>query len=229
MKFVALSTTVNFKQKRMDTVHNQLFHGHAIRADAPTDPADYGQDTWAHSVGDDLSQPLLLTRSGVFVPPLFVTGVALVARDDLYQRISHFPNLSFADALPHKLINLWKPIGDFSFYESTDPVIRRNVRRPDTLLDWMPNDPSLFATFPKCKELVAYNVHKPQGETGDTLRVNFVMDNHRKTDVEFECSRAVFETHPLIWSSVFFLRHDLFDLLQDAIDPNHFAVRPIDL
>jgi|GEM_PF-4539386 len=40
---------------------------------------------------------------------------------------------------------------------------------------------------------------------------------------------AVFETHPLIWSRVFFLRQDLFDLLQDAIDPNHFAFRPIEI
>lgn len=229
MRFIALDTTVNWKAKQMDVVHKLLFHGSAIRADAPADPAEYGQGTWSHSVGDDLSQPLLLTRSGVFVPPLFKPHVALVARDDLYQRISHFPNLSFADALPQKLLNLWKPIGDFSFYESTDPVIRRNVRRPDTLLDWMPNDPSLFATFPKCKELVAYNVHKPQREGGETVRVNFVMDNNRKTNVAFECPRAVFETHPLIWSSVFFLRHDLFDLLQDAIDPNHFAIRPIEI
>jgi len=185
VKFVALDTTTQWETKQMDTVHDQLFHGNAIRADAPTDPAEYGQGTWSHSVGDDLSHPLLLTRSGVFVPPLFMTAVALVARDDLYQRIRHFPNLSFADALPKKLVNLWKPIGDFSFYKSRDPVLRKNLMWPDMLLDWLPNDPSLFATFPKCKELVAYNVHKPQGETGKTVRVNFVMNNDRETDVEF--------------------------------------------
>jgi hypothetical protein len=230
MKYIALTDTMDYKTKgKMDIVHKLLFHGDAIRADAPSNPAEWGQGTWSHSIGDDLSHPLLLIRSGVYVPLLFNPGVALVLREELYQRIRDFPGLVFADAKPKKLINLWKQIGDFSFYESTDPVIRRNRRRPDTLLDWMPNDPSLFAKFPKCYELVAYNVHKYHGDEPHTVHVQFVMNNDQNTKVAFTCPSSIVDTYPLLWSSVFLLRHDLFDRVQDAVDYDFFAVKVIDL
>lgn len=230
MRFIALADTMDYKsKKKMDIVHKLLFHGDAIRADAPANPAEWGRGTWKHSIGDDLSHPLLLIRSGLYIPPIFNPGVALVIRQELYGRLRDFPGLVFADAKPKKLINLWKPIGDFSFYESRDPVIRRNKRRPDMLLDWMPNDPSLFAKFPKCYELVAYNVHLYRGEEPHTVRVNFVMNNDRETKVEFTCPTSIIDTYPVLWSSVFFLRQDLFDLIEDFIDYDFFAVRSIDL
>ena len=231
MKFIAIADTMDWKSKRMDVVHQLLFHGDAIRADAPVDPAEQVrvQGSWSHSIGDDLSSPLLLTRSGLFVPPIFNPGIALVVREELYQRIYQFPRLTFADVQPLKLVNYWKPIGDFSFYDSTDPLIRRHMRRPDMLLDWMPNDPSLFASFPKCYELVAYNMNKGQDDGIRSTTVSFVMNNDRETNVNFTYSSLTIDTYPLLWGSVFFIRRDLFDLLQDAIDYNHFSIRSIDL
>jgi hypothetical protein len=232
MKFIALADTMDYKSGKMDIVHVLLFHGDSLRADAPPNPADWnswGQSVSAHDIGDDLSHPLLLIRSGVYVPPIFNPYTALVVREDLYQRLRNFPGLVFVEAKPHKLINLWKPIGDFSFYKSKDPVIRRNKHRPDMLLDWMPSDPSLFATFPKCYELVAYNVSRYPGPEPHTVKAKFVMNNHRKTEVEFSCSSSIIDTYPLLWSSVFLLRQDLFDLVEDAIDYNFFAVKPVDL
>lgn len=229
MRFIALADTMDYKSKKMDIVHKLLFHGDAIRADAPTNPVEWGPGTWSHRIGDDLSHPLLLIRSGVYVPPIFNPAVALVIREELYQRIRNFPGLVFADAKPKKLINLWKPIGDFSFYESRDPVIRRNKRRPDDLLDWMPNYPSLFATFPKCYELVAYNVHMYRGEEPHTVHVRFVMNNDRETDVEWSAPSSIIETYPLLRGGVFFLRQDLFDLIEDVIDYNFFAIKSVDL
>lgn len=232
MRFIAFADTMDYKSKKMDIVHKLLFHGHAIRADAPTNPAEWNDWPYSirsHDIGDDLSHPLLLIRSGVYIPPIFNPSVALVIREELYQRLRDFPGLVFADAKPKKLINLWKPIGDFSFYESRDPVIRRNRRRPDMLLDWMPNDPNLFAGFPKCYELVAYNVQKYRGEEPHTVNVRFVMNNDRETEVDWSAPSSIIESYPLLWSSVFFLRQDLFDLIQDSIDYNFFAIKPIDL
>src|SRR5262249_38546289 len=123
----------------------------------------------------------------------------------------------------------WKPINDFSFYESSDPLIRRNMHRPDMLLDWMPNDPGLFALFPKCHELVAYNVYKDRDSINHSVKVNLVMNNDRETKVHFTCSSSIVDTYPLLWGSVFFVRRDLFDLFQDAVDYNYFAIKPVDL
>jgi hypothetical protein len=229
MKFIAIAATMDWKSKKMDIVHKLLFHGDAIRADAPANPAEMGPGSWSHSLGDDLSHPLLLIRSGVYVPPIFNPGVALVVREEVYQRVSQFSGLRFADARPSKLINCWKPIGDFSFYDSTDPWIRRNRRRPDELLDWMPDDPTLLATFPKCRELVGFNVYGEHEKGTHSVSVNFVMDDDTETEVGFTCSSSVIDRHPLLWGMVFFLRRDLFDLLQDIIDYNHFALKPVDL
>lgn len=232
MRFIALTDNMDYKSKKMDIVHKLLFHGDAIRADAPTNPAEWINWPYcfcAHVIGDDLSFPLLLIRSGVYIPPIFKAGVALVIREELYQRIRNFPGLVFADAKPKKLINLWKPIGDFSFYKSRDPVIRRNKHRPDNLLDWMPNDPSLFATFPKCYELVSYNVYRYRGEEPHTIQVRFVMNDDLETKVEWSAPSSIIESYPLLWGSVFFVRQDLFDLIQDAIDYNFFAIKPVDL
>ena len=234
MRFIAISKTMDYKTKgKMDVVHVSLFHGSAVRADAPSNPAEWYTTcpfcVSSHEIGDDLSHPLLLIRSGVYIPPIFNPGTALVIREELYERLRDFPGLVFVDAKPKKLINLWKPIGDFSFYESKDPVIRRNVRYPDNLLDWMPNDPSLFAKFPKCYELVSYNIHSYCGEEPHTVQVKFVMNNDRETEVEFTCPSSLIDSYPLLWSSVFFLRQDLFDLVEDAIDFDFFAIKEVDL
>lgn len=227
MKLIAIDTTIDWESKRMDVVHKLLFHGLAIRSDASDDSAEFTQDRRAHSVGDDLSHPLLLIRSGVHIPPLFKPQVALVARHDIYQRIHQYPGLMFADAKPSKLVNCWKPAGDFSLYQSRDPVVRRNIQRPDLLLDWLPNDSSLFATFPICHELVAYNVHKD--EMAGSIRVHFTMNNDRETDIDFTCTTAIIDTYPLIWSSAYFIRRELFDLIQDVVDPDHFAMMTVEL
>ncbi len=229
MKFIALESTIDWKSKSMDIVHSLLFHGDAIRADAPTDPAQRGQDSWSHWSGDDLSHPLLLTRSGVHIPPIFKPNLALVVREVLYQRVNRFPGLLVADTQPAKLINYSKSLGDFSFYDSNEPLIRRNMHRPDMLLDWMPNDQRLFATFPKCYELVACNVFKNIHNVSNTVDVDFTMNNDRETEVHFRCPSSVIDVHPLIWGMVCFVRRDLFDLIQDAVDPSYFAMRPVDI
>lgn len=229
MKFVAISSNMNWRSKKMDIVHRLLFHGHAIRADAPTNPTEWRRGTWSHNVGDDLSQPLLLQRSGVHIPPIFNPGVALVIREELYQRIRDFPGVVVAEARPSKLINLWKSIGDFSLYESTDPFIRANLCRPDMLLDWMPNDPDLFAKFPRCYELVGYNVAMYRGEETHNVKVSFVMNNDRETKVDWSCPASKVNTYPLLWGSVFFIRYDLFELIKAEIDSDNFAIRPIEL
>jgi hypothetical protein len=97
------------------------------------------------------------------------------------------------------------------------------------LLDWMPNDPRLFATFPKCHELVTYNVFNNMHDSLNTVYVDFTMNNDRETEVQFRCPSSVIDVHPLIWGGVCFVRRDLFDLIQDAVDSSHFAMRPVDI
>ena len=47
---------------KVDVIHDLLFHGKMERADFKL------ANKYSHYFGDDLSQPVLLTRSGLFVP-----------------------------------------------------------------------------------------------------------------------------------------------------------------
>lgn len=231
MRLFALSIPATYNTKgKIDGLHLELFHGDAIRADAPANPADWDDSCpCAHDIGDDLSHPLLLIRSGLYVPLIF-QPFALVIREEIYQSICDFPGLVFVEAKPKKLIRLWKPVGDFSFYKSKDPIIRRNKYRVDTLLDWMPNDPSLFPSFPKCYEMVPYNVARYQGDEPRTVRINFIMnDSSGRSKVEWSCPSWIIDTYPLLRGSVHFLREDLFELVEDAIDYDFFVVKPVDI
>jgi hypothetical protein len=235
MRFIALTKNWEHNPTKMDVVHFLLFHGDAIRADAPANRAEWYTTcpfhVRCHVIGDDLSHPLLLIRSGIYVPLIFMP-FALVVREELYQKIRDYPGLVFVDALPKKLIKLWKPIGDFSFYDSKDPLIRRNLDRGkvESLLEWMPNDPSLFAKFPRCYEWVAYNVHRYRGDEQHDVRVQFVMyDGSQEKEVEFSCSSSVIETYPLLRSDVFLIREDLFSLIEDAVDYDFFVTHVVDI
>lgn len=229
MNLVAMTNSWDWRSKRMDVVHYSLYHGNAIRADAPSDPAAQGQESYGHWYDSDLSHPLLLQRSGVYIPSLFMPSGSIVVREELYLRIRNYPGLVFVEAKPSKLINLWKQIGDFSFYVSNDPVIQRNIQRPDMLLHWMPNDPNLFAKFPKCYELVQYNVFKYRGGEPHSVNVSFTMNDHMNTDVTWSCPSSILEAYPVLWGMVSFLRLDLFELIHDAVDTNYFAIKSIEL
>lgn len=234
MKLFALYHPATYNRKdRICGVHLTLFHGNAIRADALANLAEWNRpysSPRAHDIGDDLSHPLLLIRSGLCVPLIFMP-YPLVIREEIYQHLRDFPGLVFVEAKPKKLVRLWKPVGDFSFLRNPkDPIFRHYRYHPsDNLLDRMPNDPSLFPTFPRCYEMVSYNVARYRGDEPRTVRVNFILDDGMETEVHWSCPSWIIDKYPLLWGTELFLREDLFELVEDAIDYDFFAVRPVEI
>ena len=134
---------------KVDVIHDLLFHGKMERADFKL------ANKYSHYFGDDLSQPVLLTRSGLFVPSLFKPGNSLVVTQNIFSEINKKVEVLGAVAEPKKLINCWLPAGDTSYLWSDKYSFLKN--RPDKVLEWSPNDPKLFDYFPLCHELVAFN------------------------------------------------------------------------
>ena len=67
---------------KVDIIHHLLFHGDMERSDFKI------TDKYSHFLGEDLSQPVLLTRSGSFVPPLFQPGTSLVVTEKVFSEIN---------------------------------------------------------------------------------------------------------------------------------------------
>ena len=66
---------------KVDIIHHLLFHGDMERSDFKI------TDKYSHFLGEDLSQPVLLTRSGSFIPPLFQPGTSFVVTQKVFSEM----------------------------------------------------------------------------------------------------------------------------------------------
>lgn len=134
---------------RIKVFHCCMFHGEAerkgyIRSSSKT-----------HFLGDDLSDPLLITRNGRRVPDIFEPDWAgLVVSEKVKNALAKLPNVAFSKVVFKKLIDFPYEAGDFSYYDQ--PRFRRNPRRwdPEKLLKRLPAKPELEAAIGSYYELV---------------------------------------------------------------------------
>lgn len=200
---------------KVDILHHQLFHGDSERADFAV------SKKYSHFVGEDLSSPLLLTRSGTFVPPLFQTGTSFVVTQNVFDEINSLVSVAGVVAKPKKLINCWFPAGDYSYLTSKKfPYLRK---WPDKVLEKTPNDPSLFDDFPKCLELVAFNTATDPTPEKD-FEFNFTLKRNDLISVKRKVSEANLKKYPLTWCGVPYLRFDLFEIVEKYIHPDYFEI-----
>ena len=176
--------------------------------------------------GDDLSQPVLLTRSGLFVPSLFKPGNSLVVTQNIFSEINKKVEVLGAVAEPKKLINCWLPAGDTSYLWSDKYSFLKN--RPDKVLEWSPNDPKLFDYFPLCHELVAFNAATdPSNEKEIELHIKFKKND--LINIKKNVSKVNMEKYPLSWCGAPILRFDLYEILKKYIDQDYFEIVEISI
>ena len=200
---------------RVDVIHELLYHGKSERADFEI------ANKYSHYIGDDLSSPLLLTRSGSHVPPLFKPGNSIVVTKNVFEEINRKVSVAGVVAKPKKLINRWLPAGDTSYLKSKEFAYLGF--RPDKVLEKTPNDPSLFDDFPSCFELVAFNTATDPTPEKD-FEFNFRLKRNDLISVKRMVTKANLEKYPLTLCGVPFMRFDLFAILEKYIDPNYFEV-----
>lgn len=200
---------------RVDVLHDLLYHGKSEMADFNS------TGTYSHYIGGDLSSPLLLTRSGSMVPPLFKPGNSIVVTEKVYDEINSKMSVAGVAAKPKKLINCWFPAGDTSYLTSKKfPYLRQ---RPDKVLEKTPNDPFLFDDFPNCLELVAFNTATDPTPEKD-FEFNFKLKRNDLISVKRKVSKTNLEKYPLTWCAVPLMRYDLFEIVEKYIDPDYFEV-----
>ena len=205
---------------KVDIIHHLLFHGDMERSDFKI------TDKYSHFLGEDLSQPVLLTRSGSFIPPLFQPGTSFVVTQKVFSEINSKIKVLGVMAKPKKLINCWLPKGDTSYLWSDNFFFLKG--RPDKALEKANNDQALFDDFPLCYELVAFNAATDPSpdkkhELNIKLKRNDLIVIKRKVSIEN------MENNPLSWCGAPILRFDLYQILKKYIDQDYFEIVEISI
>lgn len=133
---------------RIRNFHYCAFHGEAQRRDVPG-----GKDP-SHSLGDDLSEPLLLSRNGMNVPDVFMPRSSLIVSDMLRGKLEPI-GLSFLQVIMKKVVAYEYQAGDMSYFRTRKFMKNPRAHDPETLIARLPDVPALRMSLSSYHEVIA--------------------------------------------------------------------------
>lgn len=221
MKYVALEACR--KDGRTDMLHFSMFHGFATReglepGDSPT-----------HFLGDDLSSPIQIVKSGAVYPHIFRPSLSLVVSDTIRGSLSHIQNIQFAPIQFRKLVNFVYQAGDFSYYQSSEFRQDPGRHQYNDLLERLPDDPALHVRDQTYSELILPNMYRLIDDSVDIRTMNIRMPHLTVEEVELSYSSTLLDRCPLFWAMVFLIDRNLFDGIEHHIDWDYFTSAEVDL
>lgn len=219
MKAVVINSCI--KKERTDVLHHYLFHGNDYRQG---DPTEIGS---THFLGDDLSLPMVIDRSGLYFPPIIMPGLSLVVDEKIRNQLATTWNIQFAPVKMGKLVACWYPAGDFSFYDEPFFIKDPYKFRSDKILEWLPDTPPLHKKAPNYFEIVAVNSFKAAQEAATKRTISFELTEIGLGPHEFDYCNGLLEKHPIIWGRAVVIRSDVFDMIGTEFDWDYFTMTEI--
>jgi hypothetical protein len=197
-----------------------MFHGDEINGP--------DQSSNAHLLGDDLSQPLRLIRTGRIVPHVFSPSVTLVVSADVREKLETLPHIDFLPVVFEKLVDYQFRAGDFSYFDL--PAFRRNPAEanPETLLQRLPDIPELHSQIGSYYEVVVPRL----GDIADNytnLKHFSVKLEHCIGKVECDLSAEIIYAYPIVWRYANIFSEEAFALVSPFIDWDYFSTATIEL
>jgi hypothetical protein len=205
---------------RFNAFHYHMFHGHARRAgiDFPDNPS--------HTLGADLSDPLVLDRNGRHIPPVFLPSTTLVVSESVKAELPASANVVLLPVKFGKLVDYPYQAGDFSYYDR--PAFRRNPRRedPETLIERLPNVPVLHERAGRYYEVVVAWQDDVAERYADLAPVAFTVDVLGAwEDMEVRLSPTLLEDCPILVVPMgLVLSNPVWEKLQPHLDMDYFRV-----
>jgi hypothetical protein len=209
---------------RIDSFHLYMFHGRARREDV------CHSYNFSHSLGDDLSRPMLISRSASRVPDVSMPSSSLVVSGRVKKALAWVPNVVLLPVRFEKLVDFPYQAGDFSFYDRSD--FRSDPMRygPDTLIERLPDVPALHERVGTYHELVVANAYRI-APNFPGLKVHWVPVDDPRDDELSDVSLApeMFEQYPILWGSGVLAREDVFAALRPFLDEDYFYLEELAL
>jgi hypothetical protein len=221
VKLIAIDSCT--KQGVTDMLHHSMFHGVARRDDIVF------PDSPSHYLGDSLTHPIRIMRSGLLAPPLFKPCNSLVVSEAARSILSHYHNIFFLQVVFEKLVHFAVEKGDFSHYQSKQFLADHYSNRSDTMLQRLPDNPTLRNTFPNYFEVIVANAFRQCRSESTAFSVRFQLPHSPDGIKEFPCTNAFLDSHPLFWARSIIMSSRVFETVCHFIDQDYFDIAEINV
>ena len=218
MKLAYLDTFT--MSERINVFHYCMFHGEASRQGSSF------LLNAAHSLDDDFSDPICLSRNGTKIPDVFKPTTNLVVAFHVKEKLEQLPGIAFCPVAFAKLIDFPYQAGDFSYFSTVKYRLNPTKEDPETLIARLPNCPHLHHKAGKYYELVVDANWKIEQRYDHLSLVRFVKPYLCQSQiVELKLSRQMLADHPIFWvEGGILLTAMAFRLLSDHLDRDYFSV-----
>lgn len=169
--------------------------------------------------------PLEIIRSGRVFPEIFsrsndINDIIVSGR--VAARLKNCTDaVGFHEVVIRKLIDLEMPAkGDDSWVEK-QPLVIDDVSGPRSIYRRWPNMPDLFAQAPQYFEVVPPHLYDLQHKFSPAAPVTIVLGDET---IEVNLSVAILAMYPIVWSSCYIFRGDVFDCIADFVSPDYFLI-----
>jgi hypothetical protein len=227
--FVKRAPIAEALNHRVSGYHSTVFHGWG---DFP------GRREWGRgggmppSVTNTNREPLHVSRSGTFVPPVFCGMGVLVVSATVRERLQTLPNVEFVPVVFEHLVELAMPaLGDFSLSYQRDPQTME-WRSSEAALLAAPDVPTLHDTIGPYYHLLGLQTWDVKDEYPDygPLNVNFgtypgFVPAGTTSPGPVDCSLQMLEQYPVVrCGNGQMLREDAFALLAPFLNLDFFSI-----
>lgn|SRR5262249_58603993 len=200
---------------RINEYHITLFHGNA-------EVADRGWLSGSRMLGNDISQPLQLSRNAWRMPDVFQPGLTLIVSSRVRDVLASVPHIKLQLVQFKKLVNMAFQAGDFSYFQSREFRSDPWYYAPDNLIDRLPDTAELHEDVGTYYELLVSKGHEVNGPYEPLTLVRFPLDPRDPDGEEARISASLLEDYPIIWDGRVIFSERAFALIEPFIDREYF-------
>jgi hypothetical protein len=210
---------------RINVFHYCMFHGEARRRGLPE------HKNPCHHLGDELTEPIELSRPGTRVPDIFMPRTNLIVSEDVRRVLAPFSGIVFYPVVFSKLIDCTYKAGDLSYYDTHEFHKDPRKHDPEKLIARMPDVPAFHEATAKYFEIVSPWHETLLGTAGNAvmdvpIRVIYLGDEYTS---HLQLSEPLLRAYPIIASGMadcgpgIIIRSDVYQVLFPHFDWDYFA------
>jgi len=209
---------------KIDSLHTHLFHG---KAELP------GYFWWnaSRNLGDSNIEPLLVSREGSQMPQVFQPLLNLVVSSEVMTKLKSVARSRFTKVRFIKIINFPYQVKDFSYYDRSDYLDAPDAHSPDSLIDRLPDQPSMYNNIGDYYEIIPIAPRLTKVSTSLNVPIRFPAgdpsDWHEM--IETTLSPQLLEEYSIIWDASTILNQRSFDQIVNAVDWNFFWLHSVSI
>ncbi len=211
---------------RVSALHKEVFHGQGNYPMSSTSEEEFKP---VPAASNDYREPLHITRSGRFVPPIFMAGRSLVVNETIFNELKKISGIVAEQVVFEKLVDLPMPaLGDMSYYDrdlryKEDPHPRHEYEYLEDNQHFQESIGayySILSGIPRDLDDKEY-----EWKTVNPTFSKYLRPSRYGTQ---KICHKVIEQFPVYRSGFLFVRQDVFQIIAPYLNLDYFAIDVID-